>query len=250
MKYQLFSIILALFTYCNTGIAQTSVQWEFGCGVHKVFIPLSISQTTLENAKTIEDLNRHYKSSWVKEFKSVDVFVYTDGKERKASSSNDQLTKEQVDLLLRGDKNKEIKVEVNYIPDNNLKQNDVKLFDFKFIVNPEYPASFPGGEAALNSYLHKNVVTKIPDDVYKQYQLAAVQFSVDADGKINNPKVVSSTDDPAVDELLIATIKNMPNWIPATYSTGLKIEDELVLTLGDMHSCTINTLNIRTNDRY
>ncbi|MFT4667667.1 MAG: hypothetical protein ACI9XB_004640 [Gammaproteobacteria bacterium] len=59
----------------------------------------------------------------------------------------------------------------------------------------------------------------------------------------------NSSIDENVNELLLETIQNMPCWKPAEYANGLKVKQEFVLTVGNMESCVVNLLNIRSLPR-
>ena len=37
----------------------------------------------------------------------------------------------------------------------------------------------------------------------------------------------------------------MPNWAPAQYRDGTRVNQDFVLTVGDMTSCKMNLLNVR-----
>ena len=80
---------------------------------------------------------------------------------------------------------------------------------------------------------------------FKNYDLAAVKFTVNEDGKIANAHVVESSKDEKVDRLLLATIQNMTDWKPAKYSNGLQVKQDFILTVGNMESCVVNLLGIR-----
>jgi hypothetical protein len=99
----------------------------------------------------------------------------------------------------------------------------------------------------MNQYLKENLVDKMPSAKLKQYQLAAATFTVDAEGFVTDPKIFWSSEDEILDALLIETICNMPNWMPAEFSNGTNVKQEFVLTLGDMQSCVVPLLNIRLN---
>ena len=68
---------------------------------------------------------------------------------------------------------------------------------------------FPGGSAALMKYLSGNV--KYPDT--KASGRVVVQFVVDADGAVVEPKVVRSVS-PKLDQAALNAVKGMPKWEP------------------------------------
>lgn len=246
MKYSIIALVLVYFGFGNFGIPEqlaisaNDLKYE----VNRVYAPLSISKEQLNKANTLIDINRYYKASWVKEYVSVEVLTTHKGKIKKAISQNNILSKEQKKLLKKADIGTEIEVKVLYLPENNLKHNDVKENNFAFIVNPENTAKYIGGEQKLNEYLKKNAIGKIADDHFKGYALAAVKFTVNEKGQIINEHIFETSKDEKIDQLLLKVISDMPNWKPAEYANGIKVKQEFVLTVGNHESCVINTLNI------
>ena len=74
--------------------------------------------------------------------------------------------------------------------------------------------SFPGGNAALESYLSKNI--KYPSETEDKCVegRVIVTFLVQKDGSVNNAFVVKSVS-PYWDKEALRVINNMPKWIPA-----------------------------------
>lgn len=72
---------------------------------------------------------------------------------------------------------------------------------------------FPGGTAALMAYLRKNI--KYPTICQEQgiQGRVVVQFVVNKDGSIVEPKVIRAAD-PALDKEAIRAVQAMPKWIP------------------------------------
>ncbi len=236
-------LCLAL-TFSSTCPAQpTASEYEFEFKVDRVYPAVAITKDQLAEAKSIVDINMYFKPSWIKEYLSMDMYTKHEGKQRKAISKNDILSKEQKANLQSIDEGSEVYVEIHYIPENNLKQNPPKKIDFVFTIDPEQDAAFAAGEKELLNYLKKTAIDKIPANTIKQYGMTAVKFTVDQTGHIYDVNLFWSSDDENVDNLLIETICNMPNWIPAQYANGTKVEQEFVLSVGDPSSCVANMLN-------
>ncbi|MGB4959317.1 MAG: energy transducer TonB, partial [Saprospiraceae bacterium] len=146
-----------------------------------------------------------------------------------------------------------IHVHVNYMPENTLKHNDPKEFHFSFTIEPEKEAKYPGGQAALMTYLKENAIDKIPANTFVNYDLAAIKFTISEEGKVFNAKIFGQeypkSYDKKFDQFLLESIQNMPNWIPAEYADGSKAKQEYVLTVGNMENCIIHLLNIRPGGR-
>ncbi len=86
--------------------------------------------------------------------------------------------------------------------------SDEKIFDVV-----EQPPSFPGGQAALMSYLSKNV--KYPEEALKNnvQGRVIVGFIVEKDGSVSNAKIIRSVDS-ALDKEAIRIVMSMPKWTP------------------------------------
>lgn len=245
----LFFIVLA---FPNPGSSQDSLTNELRYEVNRIYPFVSISKEKLNEAHTLTDLsnepnelNLYYKPSWIKEYISVEIFTNYKGKTRKALSKNDTLSQEQKDIMKMADVGTGISVKVRYIPENTLIHNDIKELDFSFTVDPESEAAYSGGQQQLKQYLKEKAIDKIPAGSFKNYDLAAVKFTISEEGEIIDAHVFETSKDENLDELLLETIRNMPCWIPAEYSNGTKIKQEFVLTVGNMENCMVNLLNIR-----
>ena len=177
----------------------------------------------------------------------MDVSAYVDGERIKLTSKDQTFTAEQKELMLSADRGTEIEIMVNYIPDNTLKFNVSKKFDFSFIVNPEKDASFIGGQERLMETIKKELIDAASWDNLNQYQLAVVRFVVDKEGRIVEPNIFWSSDDKETDAKMIDFVCNMPEWNPAEYDTGIKVAQEYALTIGDNNSCVVPMLNTKQN---
>lgn len=245
MEKNFVILILLLLASPHPGSSQADLNEELSYGVHINYPPGSISREKLQEARTLIDLNKFYRSSWVREYISVELLTSRKGRVEKAMSKNDTLTQEQKEILNRADPGAGISVRINYMPDNTLTHNDPKEINFTFTVDPENEAKYPGGQQQLKKYLKGNLIDKVSDAGFKKYQLAAVKFTIDEEGLVTNPHVFWTSEDKKTDELLLVTICNMPCWKPAEYANGIKVKQEFVLTVGDMESCVVNLLNIR-----
>jgi len=229
----------------NYGRSQDSPTFKLSSQVHKVYPSLSISKEALIEAKTISDLHQYFKTSWVKSYDSVEIITIENNNKVVSQSTNDQLTTKQLKALTDADINTDISVIIRYLPDNNLRHNELKEYDFTFKVEPEIDASYEGGELALMKYLTNNGMDYISQEVFELYQVTAIKFTVDTNGKVVESSVVESSNDEQTDKALLAAVCSMPDWQPASYANGLKIEQEYVWTVGDSTSCAMNLLGIR-----
>lgn len=241
---QLTVLLFVSLAIPNIGYSQDNPTNDFTYQVNRILSYIPITEAKLNKAQTLIDIDKNYKSSWVKEYISVEIFTSHQGKIRKAIGKNDVLTEEQKNNLNMADKASDINIKVHYIPDNNLKHNDIKVMDFTFTVDPNSPAKYVSGENKMIQYLKEKAIDHIPDNLITGYELAAVKFTVDEEGKIINTHVFESTKNEKIDNLLLKTVNNMPNWNPAEYTNGTKVKQEFVLTVGNMKSCVVNLLSI------
>lgn len=88
------------------------------------------------------------------------------------------------------------------------RQTDDKVYDVV-----EQQPSFPGGPAAMHSWLRENI--EYPAEAVKNgiEGRVTVKFIVEKDGSISNPKVVKPVE-PSLDKEAIRVISRMPKWNP------------------------------------
>lgn len=86
------------------------------------------------------------------------------------------------------------------------------------------PASFPGGEKALASYISKNLKYPQPSINNGIEGVVHVRFLVKTDGSINNPSVVRLVD-PDLEAEALRLVTGMPAWTAATVA-GSPVDSE------------------------
>lgn len=245
----LIACVALIFVIPKKGAAQELVPFE----VNRVYPHLIRSKSELKKAKTIADLNWRYDPNWVQTYFSVEVSTLCKGSFCSASGKNAQLTEDQKNLIIGADAGAQITVEVHYLPENTLSQNEPKVLNFTVDVEPEHDAIFPGGTVALNAYLRANAISKISASSFEGYDLTAVKFIINEQGEVIDAHIFeagyTSTQNEAINELLLNTIRTMPCWQPATYADGTKVQQEFVLTVGNMENCMVNLLNTRRDGR-
>lgn len=255
----LFIALLLLVSFPNNSIAQTVEATALSYEVHKIYPYISISKEKLQEVQSIRDfknvtngLNLEYKSEWVKTYNSVEISAIQGGQLKKATSNDDMLTTAQKELINGADTGTAISVRIDYLPENNLKHNEPKELYFSFSIDPKMEAVFPGGTAALYSYLETNAIDNIPVGSFQAYDLTNVKFIIDEEGKVTNVHVFGaeyqSDRNEEIENLLLNTISNMPCWTPAEYADGTKMKQEYVLTVGNMENCMVNLMNIRRDE--
>lgn len=243
------AITIAAFCIPLLSIGQGAQAESLHFEVNKVHPYISITGENLKNAHTIGDLNRHFKPSWVREYLKVKVVTYQKGTKVVAESKSVTLNAEQKSLLVSADAASEISVRIEYIPENTLKQNDPKTFDFTFTPMPEQDASYPGGESNMMAYLEEQAIARIPSEAFTGFDLTAIKFTVSAKGEVIKAHffdpIQQAKRNTEVEATLLKALEGMPAWTPAQYSDGLKVSQDFILTVGNMENCVVSLLNIR-----
>ncbi len=239
-------VVLIFAGNLSMGHSQENLESPWTYGIHKVIKPFAQTRACLLKAQTVTDLNKHFQRSWVDQYHALEVIASCHTVLEKDVGQNDTLTSEQLDLLSRADTDKDIRIVVHYIPENDMKHNDIKSFDFFISIDPDISAQFPGGSSALKQYLDESALAVVSTGSVKEHQLAAIKFIIDESGQIIEPLISSSSGNESIDQVMIDVVCGMPAWTPARYANGQTVPQEYVLTLGDMRSCVVNLLNIRT----
>ncbi|MCX6220575.1 MAG: M56 family metallopeptidase [Bacteroidia bacterium] len=101
------------------------------------------------------------------------------------------------------------------------QQETKQTKDQVFTIVDQMP-EFPGGEPALKTYIGKNI--KYPDDAVKTgiQGKVFVNFVIDKDGNIVNPKIVRSIN-PSLDKEALRVIGTLPKWTPGKHK-GKKVD--------------------------
>ena len=245
MKNTWIILLLTVWIFPTLSFAQTAERTELSYEVNKVYPYLSVTREQLQAATTLSDLNHRYQPSWVKEYISVELSASQQGQLHSVMSKSDLLTPAQKAILNTADAGTDISVKVNYLPQNTLAHNDVKILEFSFTVDPEVDAHFVGGQQQLMQYLKENAIATIPAGSFKGYDLVAVKFTITEEGEITNAQLFERAKDENINALLLSAIKKMPCWEPASHADGTKVKQEFALTVGNMENCMVNLLNIR-----
>lgn len=244
VQHQLIAFLLLAFIspFFNAS-AQDNLTKGIQYEVNRVYPPLSITKEKLQEAQTLKELNPYFRPSWIRSYIAVELSTSYQGKQVQARGKDENLSPAQIDLLDKVDEGAAILVTIQYIPENNLTQNDAKEMDFTFTVEPDRGASYAGGTSKLMQYLKDNAIDKIPADSFEASVLAAITFTINESGEVIDAHVFESSTNERVDALLLEAVQNMPCWEPAEYKNGLNVRQDFVLMMGNMESCKINFLN-------
>ena len=74
-KNQILCLVLLFIGQTFNSFAQNDLNFK----INKVFPFVSIEENKWTEINTLQDLNKHYPASWVKEYVSVDIFAFKNG---------------------------------------------------------------------------------------------------------------------------------------------------------------------------
>jgi hypothetical protein len=245
MKKNQFLLAVLLSIGCAfNSFAQNDLNFE----VNKVLPFISIQENKLDQINTLTDLYKRYPTYWVKEYASVEISAYKNGIQTKASGNSAVLNQAQKELIRLADRNSDIAVNIMYLPENSLKDNTAKQYDFKVTIMPDKSATYGEGQEQLIQYLQKNGMVNIESGSFTGFDLTAIKFTVTEQGNVTDIQVALPSKDTKIDEMLVASMSKMPTWKPAEFANGLKVKQNFVLTIGNMDNCMVNLLNIRPKE--
>jgi TonB family protein len=98
-----------------------------------------------------------------------------------------------------------------------------------YVENPDVQAEFPGGTAAMLSYIRQNIYypEMAKDNGIKGRVF--ISFLVDASGKVKDPTVLKSAS-AMLDNEALRVIRNMPRWTAAK-KNGLPVTSKMVIPI-------------------
>jgi len=96
----------------------------------------------------------------------------------------------------------------------------------------------------MYDFLKNNAINKISNTDKIGDHIGIVKFTVSKEGAINNVHVFEASRDEKIDQILLETVSSMPNWSPATYADGTKVDQDFVFMVGNLESCSVNLANV------
>lgn len=219
--------------------AQFSLYEVYGLKTRSYAIPYPlVTLDTLESAETISDLNARFPSDWIKSYESVKLTSTCQNSESESTGSNDELTRDQLDLLWGASDSCIVEMHIEYIPQNNLEYNPARNLNYTFRIVPIYEAKFPGGGPALLRYLESNIMQNIPGETMNEIDLISTRFTIDKKGKVDNVYVEQICGLDEIEKMIVHALRSMPQWQPARNQSKEVISQEFQLNLGtDLMRC-------------
>ena len=232
MKYTITILIFAFFAV--TGFSQEMDYDIYGTSGKPV------SKEQLSEAKSMIDINPDYPSSWINEsdYVSSEIKTISNGDISHATGTNDIFTAEQMSVLKEAEIGSNIDIEVKYNVHNSItKRVAIKTMKFTVSLVPKKEAEYQGGQDKMKAFLKSRTVDKINALGNNKFEMAKVRFIVDENGNATKAQIIQTSEDETIDQLLLESIANMPSWIPAEDSNGVKVKQEFDLVVGTMIGC-------------
>jgi hypothetical protein len=190
------------------------------------------TEQTLSNAKSVEDLIENYPSSWIKDYRSVDIEFSTEDEIITLSSPNNKLTEEQQKILQTLKTTSGISVTVNYNKKNYNDHIEKRQMNVSMVVVPEIEAEYKGGYNAMITYLKESSKDEIAAKNFNLKPQPTINFVVNENGVTENIKLIRTSSDKEIDKLLIDLVRQMPKWTPAKNAKGENVKQEFVFNVG------------------
>ncbi|MBL7900430.1 MAG: energy transducer TonB [Bacteroidia bacterium] len=195
-----------------------------------------VHKQTLSSAKTLVDLVSGYPSSWIDEYTSVEITGTCGGKTIKAGGKNETLNAEQQKVLNTLDLCSDVVIHVKYRSKSSSGLMEDKKINVRLTLIPDVEAEYLGGTEELNKFIKENAINKIPEATSKKITGAIVKFTVNENGQVGDLQMTRTTGDTSIDQLLMQTLSNMPNWKPAQNADGTKVKQDFEFSLNDAKS--------------
>jgi TonB family protein len=193
-----------------------------------------IKKNDLMDVAMLRDFIPSYPISWIVEYISVEISTSENGKPVVAQGKEEKLTQEQKNLFQSSTLGSQIIVNVNYKTENSVTGKlDTRRMNYTMSIVPEVPATFVGGDAAMNKYLKSKSSENVKTCFMNSQETATVKFTVNEQGLVCNVFLAESSGDTQVDELLLEAIRKMPKWNAAKNATGGKVSQNFVYHIGN-----------------
>jgi len=187
----------------------------------------------LRSATELSDVIKGYPTNWIDEYVSTKVILSRNGMEQQASGRDQLLTKEQLALFNSVKTGEQVNIQVNYKMKNSVTGKLDKSYMSKALtVLPEVNAEFPGGYAPLITHLKNNSLEKVTASYGDKTPMISIGFTIDESGRPGEIKMINSSSDSKVDELLMNLIETMTSWTPAKDFDGKHVSQRFELIIG------------------
>lgn len=193
-----------------------------------------VKKEILKSAKLIRDFVSGYAYNWVSNYDSVELITHSNGNLVRTLGLNEQLNSKQMLALQNADLNSEVMLNVSYNSRNSITRLMEKSYvNVVLTVIPEKEAEYQGGYEMLTKYIEKNAIQIIQKTLSEELQKGSVSFKIDEQGKVIDEKIIQSTGDLNMDQLVLKVIKEMDQWKPAENAKGEKVKQNFIFKFGN-----------------
>ena len=192
----------------------------------------TITEQELNKAKLVDDLIANYPSSWIQDYRSVEIEINIDGETIKTSSPCNVLTKKQKSLLKSLKTTSGIVIKINYNKKNYNDNIEKRQMNVSMVVTPEVEAEYEGGYKEMITYLKNNSQDEIAAKNFTHLPQPSITFIVNENGETEDVKLIDTSRDREIDQLLVKLVQQMPKWKPAKNEKGDYVKQEFILMIG------------------
>jgi len=183
-----------------------------------------ITKEALQNANTLGDIIKHYPSSWIEEYTSVDIYTAVQGKQVNAKGDSEELSPSQKEVLSQIDMSTDIDIAVKFKAQNQITKNlEDRQMNINMTVVPDVQAEYAEGYDEMIDYLEANSVKEVKAIPDGELSSLSIFFTVNEKGETTNIRMNMSCGDVSIDNLIMQLIEDMPLWKPAMEANGTKV---------------------------
>ena len=195
-----------------------------------------VTKSEMDEALSLFDLFTENEVIGIETFWDVHVIQLLNGEKIRERSSDENLTRAQMELLHSTDYSMNLCIEA-FCNRTNPETGAVAKESFVYYISviPEKQARYIPGHGAILDYLRKESgeLTETAQD--HLLEPGKIRFTVSAKGTINKIELESSCGYLEIDEKMLSLIASLPGeWIPAENSKGEKVEQTFVYSFGNM----------------
>lgn len=197
-----------------------------------------VKKSTLSTATSFADFLTEDATKDIVSYQSVSIILFKNEKRSDISEtgSSGLLTIAQQNLLHSFD------YSTNFVIQANFKERDIATNTIvdsyatpHLTIVPEKQAEYDGGKKAFIDYLKANNSHNTLYIDSNKLKSAKLFFTVSKTGKITNTRIESSCGYPAIDDAMLEFLTKAPGkWHPAENVQGEKVDQELVISFGQM----------------
>ena len=196
---------------------------------------LTVTKQELNEVKSMTEL---YHEESIITYRAVTITIVENERltSKRASGANEFLNKTQIEFLKSFEYSTNFQIGGDVVRKNKETGELEDGFSRPHItVVPEKQAQYVNGRIALLDYLKKESKEEVAKLDENKLQPGKVFFTITENGTISNVRLLLTCGYDSIDKIMLKLIANAPGkWKPAANSEGEIIEQELVLSFGDM----------------